>query len=186
MRRSMRFRNSRGWKASFPRLSRPRRRRGHPTRAKQPKDHLMVTESLRRSDEDLPHVADVSKKSMTTHIDTRFTALKRKAGSTSSPSSWPAIQVPATWLDVVEAFPKAGTTSSRSPCPSRSDGGWSGDPGGGAARAEGRYDPEEDAGHGARLPQDDNATPLVLMDYSRSTCMASNFWSMQNPQAWTA
>ena len=35
----------------------------------------------------------------------------------------------------------------------RSDGGRSVDPGGGPARAEGRHDPEEDAGDGARLPQ---------------------------------
>ena len=45
---------------------------------------------------------------MTTRIDTRFAALRRRAAPPSSLSSWPAIPICATSLAILKALPAAG------------------------------------------------------------------------------
>ena len=83
-------------KASSRRWSRRMRSPVLELAPQKPKDHLMVVNLSGRGDKDLAIVEALSGEqgAMTTRIEKRFAALKRKAAPRSSPSSWPAIPIP--------------------------------------------------------------------------------------------
>ena len=121
-----------------------------------PKDHLMVVNMSGRGDKDIfiRSRASRSQVAMTTRIDRRFAALRRKAARPSSPSSWPGDPDP----DDLARDPEGAAGGRRRRdrarhAVHRSDGRRAGDPGRGPARAPRRADHDEDARRGARFPR---------------------------------
>jgi len=91
---------------------------------------------------------------MTTRIDARFAELKQEGRAAFITFLMAGDPDPATSLEIIKALPKAGAdiieigmpfTDPMADGPAIS--------GGGPARAQGRHDPEEDAGDGARVSQ---------------------------------
>ncbi len=159
-------------KASFRRWSRPTPSpRCSISRRRSRRTHLMVVNLSGRGDKDLDYRGAAPRRRQerddSARIDRRFAALKQEGRAALVTFTMAGDPDEATSLAILKALPQGRRRRDRARhAVHRSDGGRAGDPGGRAARAEGR------AGHEARRSRvvrefraGDDATPIVLMGY---------------------